>query len=489
MSIPDGDFADEDGRRQQQAEPSTDSSARVTAFLSQAGLAESTIDPLSLAALEELLPTVESVKNSSGLLPLDDEHAVFPAATESLDPIPGAGTNIPSLSTPSTRSLAGVGATPSHPSLSTPTMTKSLVNTNNHGTPNDPPITTTEQLILETLEYQTQLLLKLHQRVEKLSQRNPLQSQGDASVKAIECESEQASTTVPVTPPNDQPPPQPRGGAARRPLVIRRNQRNRRPNVGEQWGQTRIYRLTRLLVGLYRQRVQELDMGLMLKMLVMVAILIARIQGSRHRRHQETPEETSWLWMYRFYFSSFFIVVAFLYQTGFLSFVYWFVVKEKYVTRILLDAEDLDVDAELVRQQQRPEPPRPVPRDAEPQPNAEGANNDVHENREGPVGGAVRDGDWQNTVFGGRIAPPGQGVIGVAQDIGYLLITFFLSIFPMWQPERPPQPVENRADPEADELPQDIQQPENGPGELPQVRDPVNPVESESESEIEDDSD
>ena len=226
-----------------------------------------------------------------------------------------------------------------------------------------------------------------------------------------------------------------------------------------------------------RYGVQELDGGLIFKVLFMMAILMARMSSSS-KRFNDTE------WHTKFAVLTTIVLVGFLAQTGYLKYLYIFLVKENFAGRIWRGE-----DANAMIQN-----PAPVVAGG---PNGNNDNNN-NNNNEGPAlprgqfppnhqqpgqagnnnnNGAAADNGWRNTFLGGMIPQADQGgVAGAVQNVALVLGSFLMSIFPMWQPEGPPvprQPPQPRPPQPAVEGFGGVAA---GPGEVRPPRDPVQAV-------------
>ena len=133
------------------------------------------------------------------------------------------------------------------------------------------------------------------------------------------------------------------------------------------------------------------------------------------------------------------VLGGFLYHTKYLQFFYHFFWKDNIPMRVWAGEDvEADIDGTFPRNGVN----APVPRFRNPDfLDLPGRLNQV------PVGDAqVPHGDrfdnLRQNFIGGAIHPPDQDqnpVLALVQDTLYLLGSFFLSIFPMWQPLHPPQ--------------------------------------------------
>ena len=212
-----------------------------------------------------------------------------------------------------------------------------------------------------------------------------------------------------------------------------------------------------------RRQGPNLEWGLIFKVVIMMAILFSRLGADWN----EMP--------LKFYALATFLVVGFLFQSGYAQFLYKFFVQENYFHRILVLDEDVELDP----------PPGPAGRRA-PRPGGGGAD---------PNDGWF---DWRETFLGGRIQraeaePQAPFLWRLVRETFLLVFSLVLSIFPMWHPEpppppppAPPAPVDNtNENTPTDQQP--VEPRDNfGPGV---VQPPVDPTEPEEDDEGDDDDD
>eukprot|EP00797_Seminavis_robusta_P022567 Sro360_g126190.2 (409) ;mRNA; r:8118-9344 len=210
------------------------------------------------------------------------------------------------------------------------------------------------------------------------------------------------------------------------------------------------YKILFLFVQLRRRHVQELDGGLIFKILFMMAILSARMSSSSSGSKKFASQTE---WHVKFAALVLLVVVGFLVQTGYVKYCYLFFVKENYPARVF-DGESVQqiLQHPQRQQQQQQQGQQPPNNNNHPHPNNNNNNNPPrgplppnqrHNNNNNNQGGG-----WRNTFLGGMIPEANQGgVVGAMQDVGLLLASFVMSIFPMWHPEaprRPPPPQEQQ---------------------------------------------
>jgi hypothetical protein len=258
-------------------------------------------------------------------------------------------------------------------------------------------------------------------------------------------------------------PPRPPGGAAQVAAGAGGGGLRGIPNAVRN---SRLAKIVILFLALRRRYVQEIDGGLIFKILFMMAILTARMSSSTKRFGD--PE-----WSQKFAIVTVLVVVGFLVQTGYMKYLYIFLVKENYPARIW-NGEGVD---DVMRN---------------PELNNRHDPNNINNNQQQNLAPAVPQGQlppnhpqnqqaqggWRNTFLGGMIPQGDQGgLVGAVQDVLLLLGSFLLSVFPMWNPEGPPPP---RRIPQ----PQPQQEPQHphpgglaaGPGEVQPPQDPVQPL-------------
>jgi hypothetical protein len=295
---------------------------------------------------------------------------------------------------------------------------------------------------------------------------------------------------------------------------------------------SRPAKIVRLYRELRRRQVPDADFGGLFRVLLMVGILAARL-STRRSNNQSQPssrqlhesatlsEHLLHLWrLYRVPIATALVVMGFLVHSGYARFLYNFFVKEDYPGRIW-DGEDIDPD-HLVgreRQQQQQQPPnRPEapdlaapngaaggpqvpPQQQQEQPNAERRDPVAEGVGQYVLAGRIPrhedDDNGEEDLRGGRgparrrqrrHAAPVQLLI----EIGYLLSSFVLSIFPTWRPVA--RNMDNRDD-------EDDANPDNGnddyddrggddnhdPDQLPQIRQPQDPAEYDDDDDDDDD--
>lgn len=158
-----------------------------------------------------------------------------------------------------------------------------------------------------------------------------------------------------------------------------------RPNQGQAAAgalrQSRLVRIVLLFLAMRRRQAPDFDLGSLFKIMFMLAVLSARMRQNDPRVH----------------ILGALVIAGFMVQTGYASFLYRFFVKENYPGRIW-NGEEIDEGRELLERR------RVVARERR---------------REFNLPGLPRP----------------------IQDALLFIASFFLSIFPMWQPPQEPPPV------------------------------------------------
>ena len=205
---------------------------------------------------------------------------------------------------------------------------------------------------------------------------------------------------------------------------------------------------------------------MLLKVLFMLAILTNRMHSKKGSQDSD--------WTVKFYATAALVVLGFMFQTGYLTFVYHFCVR--YVPRLWAGEEitleqAYEEEAEAAREQRQQQQHR----------------------RNNPDGNA----GWRQTfLFGGQIdeqpgqQPPDQPppslmvkVLGILEDVAFFFGSFVLSVFPMWRAAPRPRPVP----PEPNNDDNNNNNPENGPGVVAPPVDPAAPEEDEHDGDGDDD--
>lgn len=280
-------------------------------------------------------------------------------------------------------------------------------------------------------------------------------------------------------------------------------------------GLDRFYKLAKLFLELRRRQVPNFDVGLLFKVLVMMAILMARMSssmpggsnknGMNNNKNDDDAmlSATELMWIYRFYFLTTIVVVGFIIQSGYATFLYKFFVKHNYPWRVLWNGQDIDVE-QAVREAAAQEEaaaavrvqaaaaavaaaphPRHLPPGRQPPPVAGG-----HENDAVAAAPANDQPGWRQAILAGeipRVAPEhfGNGPLAMVLETLVLIGSFFLSILPMWTPHAPPPPPPPPQPPQEGEAHETDPPARDNPDhrEIPQVRPPADPTEYEEDDE------
>ena len=347
-----------------------------------------------------------------------------------------------------------------------------------------------ESKIMEQLNMQTALLLNMQQRIDELTYtvaqlqqgggggagaaqqgRPPTASTNTTATAFRSTTNQQAAPHITTTAPFVDVPRGQTAAPTHLPPAnnnININNRQAAPQPAAPRGifglpsairNSRIAKILALFLALRRRHVQALDPGLIFKVLFMIAVLMARMSNNSIRRGG--PDAVGDMWATNFAIVSTLVLVGFFIQTGYLKYLYIFCIKENYPGRIW---NGEDITAQQLQQQQQQQ---------QQQQNAgAGRNNNNNNNNDGaapppeenqqpgdpqqpplPQGApAPQDRGWRDTFIGGGIPQhveaedgveaegEGGGVMALVQDVGLLLGSFVLSIFPMWEPEAVPRP-------------------------------------------------
>jgi hypothetical protein len=280
-------------------------------------------------------------------------------------------------------------------------------------------------------------------------------------------------------------------------------------------GESRTLRLVQFYFQLRPLHVPPLHLGAIIKFVIMGSILWSRFssrllpakQQQQQPASSNTPAKpTSWLQALLQDFAahartaslSLLILTVVLYSTGELQFLYYFFIKRNYFMRIWYHGETLENVLEQDAAQDRPPAP-PQPRDpamaaavaagAAPGPRANGDQ----PRDDGGVMELLFGHEWRHTLFGGGIvpirddAPPPFLVLLVRRlaDVIYLLVSFFLSIVPLWHPHAIP----NQENDAAAEEPPPEQPPhvDQGWAPIPAVPPPRDVMEAAADDDDDDD--
>ena len=322
------------------------------------------------------------------------------------------------------------------------------------------PSTTTnssrDDRLMEQLQLQTSLILDLQRKIDNLSGRvkelesgTPASSGSGSNVLQPPQSNETSHYAADNLPPRMAPPVAAEDNVAEGAAAAQQQARVVPP-------ESRFVRFVRIYVELRRQQVPNFEWGVLFKVAIMMAILFSRMGADWNNMSL------------KFHALGMVLIGGFLLQSGFAQFLYKFVVEENYVYRILVLNEDVTLPAVA--------PPMARP------------------GRGGAGAAAADDGwfDWRETFLGGRIH---QGEAAAEdpllwrffKEIFLLIMSFVLSIFPMWHPEPPPPPPppvqeenpENNHPPELAQEQQPRQRQDDGPGVVRPPMDPAQPEEDE----------
>lgn len=300
-----------------------------------------------------------------------------------------------------------------------------------------------EDLMMEQLQLQTSLILDMQRKINKLSHRiEELEDSGSVRLRRSAIPPIPSVSSAPAVsdvsaggqgPVHEEAPP-------RGPIPLRQR--------GVVPPESRLTRLLLLFGRLRGREVQNMEWGLIFKVVVMMAILFSRLGATNVK---QIPA--------KFYLLGTMLIGGFLFQTGYLQFLYRFVVKENYPYRILVLDEVIPDEG--------PVPPRPR------RPRVPHNEDEVWF-------------DWQQTFLAGRIqrAPEEDAnqlplVFRFFREAFLLLFSFCFSVFPFWNPQAPPPPPATDAEDEAAAA--------DGPGDVQPPVDPAGP--EDDDEDIDDDGD
>lgn len=183
--------------------------------------------------------------------------------------------------------------------------------------------------------------------------------------------------------------------------------------------------------------VRPIDGALMFKLVFMLLVMTAKISRSNTSMTSKSVTKIT--------ISILIMLVGFLYHTKYLQFCYHFFWKENIPMRVWA-GEDVEAVFEGTESRNGVDNAHmQVPRFRNPDMlQFPGRHNHVPVDAQAPdVNGNINVNHFDNLrqiFIGGAIHPPNQGqnpIVALLQDTLYLLGSFFLSIFPMWQPLRP----------------------------------------------------
>ena len=323
-------------------------------------------------------------------------------------------------------------------------------------------LSTVERMMLEQLEVQTQMMMSMHERLDQLtdavhqlgSNRNVTEGFASRAVPApapapsllaeegpkdrhFRIGRVQQRVVRPGVVPQQQqqqqereqqPPPQPQGMAFFSVMsrvmayILAIPARIRASRTAKVW---------ELFWVLFRRDIRW-NLGPNLKAVVMLAIFATKHMSKKPKRNQ--AKNGFWTSNNKFLAMMAVVSVGIFIHTGIPQFLYRFFVKEAYPQRIYA-GEEVDINSP-----RRIHPPRgpalapPGQRGGPQQPgNADGNANNNNNNR--------RRLRLEQTLLGGAVPQErGDGITAFVTDFAVLLLSFILSILPMWKPIAPPQP-------------------------------------------------
>ncbi|GKY96826.1 hypothetical protein MPSEU_000641800 [Mayamaea pseudoterrestris] len=211
----------------------------------------------------------------------------------------------------------------------------------------------------------------------------------------------------------------------------------------------RVKHLNDVDVALRNVYMPNFNIGLLVKVLFILCIIMARMGASSNKR--ETPEEAT-IRAFRMIATIAAVVAGFLVHSGAAKVFYVFF-KENYLVRILWEGVEFDI-AELVRRAQEeqhhrlhnPGQPLPPPLAAAGDPPAAPIFQ-----QQPPAAG------WQAGILAGRLPrPQDAGALAPLLEIIIFFATFFLSIFPQWQPDALEPIVDDLDDDDSDDDDDDL---------------------------------
>eukprot|EP00980_Cylindrotheca_fusiformis_P011877 scaffold2828_cov126-Cylindrotheca_fusiformis.AAC.3 len=304
--------------------------------------------------------------------------------------------------------------------------------------------------ILKQLKMQTDLILGLQRQVEALSNKvERLEGNSDATHSTEKVTITSRIRYIPQS--NGDAAPAPRNPAAQsdnhdadveHPPLHQPRRRQVRTFFGC------LSEVIRLFWVKSRDYVRPLDGALLFKLFFMVMVVTARISRSSNENADGKIRMVTML-----------LLIGFMYHTRYLQYIYHFFWKENVPARVWDGDEDIVIpppaaddgphnndDAQQQQQQQQQQQRQPMGRNPVP-PRA-------RENQGQPDN---RNNWWRNGFLAGGIAPAADPndlnhpenanvVISLARDMLYLVGSFVMSIFPMWNPEgqHVGQPVEQQ---------------------------------------------
>ena len=389
----------------------TSTSEDTLRFLNEAGIEVTLLDPASLEALEEMTTPKKKM-----VLTEDDNK---PAAVSDSIHKKTVGFELPVSDAQPNRAFASSTSDITMTGLQSTTETNSSVAGSTEKS--------REDLILQQLEFQTQLILDLQNRIDYLANMVHHMSASvppGATMSSPPPHQHHHSMHQPVSPFVQQPMHQQPRADFMPPVMIQLPRAAPIPDgppprphqslfgslcewileIPARIRTSRTMEVWRVFLALHRRHVR-LDGALMFKVVMMVAIFSAKFM-SRSRK------KTSGFWTATLKLNLVVVMVfvGFLIQSGYVNFFYRFFIQDKLVERIYA-GENIDVDR--IRWND-PAGPR--------------------NNRNNNLRNLVP----RNHMLVGNIPAPRNG-INILMDVVVLLGSFLLSILPMWKPEGQPQ--------------------------------------------------
>jgi hypothetical protein len=418
-------------QQQQQQQPNDD----TLRFLEEAGLDSMSIDPASLAALQSLV-TPTCGKQS------EEDDQKKPAAVR--DIVLDYQTTLkeaPVLEVRTDRQLRYATSGITIPDMQTqPASAPGTADA--IGSDNAFMSSSSEKLILQQLQLQTQMIMDMQRRIDHLTNvvhHNNMVRGGapPPQMQFLGPPTMMPPMMPPMTAPHQQQqfvPPQHAARAAphapQAPLArtFFASICDYVANIPVRVRETRTAEVFRVFFLLHQRHIR-LDGGLVLKVFMAVAIFSAKMMSRRNRRGD------FWSPTIKFYLVVGLILIGFLVQSGYMSLFYGFFVKENLVRRIYA-GETIDVDQVNL-----------MGNNANPAARAANAN-----------ANNLRNLIPRNNFVGGNIPAPARNGFNILTDIVILFGSFVLSILPMWKPEAQQQRQEQHQPPAAAALAGDPQQ-------------------------------
>jgi hypothetical protein len=296
-----------------------------------------------------------------------------------------------------------------------------------------------EQKVLELLHTQTQLLISMQQRIDELTTKVDQLTTAAPSTTTASMRFRPTTPAPATTTRTTSTTKQVTATAAPAPAVgVQPNNNNNDPVAQPMTVTARLVHMMVLFSGLRRRHnVQELDGGLIFKILFMMAILTARMSGHASNK-KEGGNHHHHAWQFKFAILVVIVLLGFLMQTGYLNYCYLFFVKERYPQRIWNGTMSVEEIQNLTRDNNNINNNHNNAQQPQQQARQQQAQQQQQQQQEPQQ----QQQGWRNTFLGGLIPEvdpeqPGGRVLGLLQDVALLLGSFVMSIFPMWHPEGP----------------------------------------------------